>query len=116
MSSNREDAEIIEEFKKILIARLNDVLIALPALVPQSDADRILFKRGMTSINNLIYDLKHAETPRALSQYLDIQKILKDYDKEGIRSLDSRINQSARSSVEQLSKMAESFREEHDVT
>jgi hypothetical protein len=112
MSSNRDDAKIIEDFKDITIKRLNDVLVALPALVPQSEEDRILFKKGMTAISNLIYDLKHAETPRAVSEFLDVQKILRDFDSESIRTLDTKINTSARASVEQLSKMADFLRED----
>ena len=67
----REDAIVINEFKSILIAHMKDVVIALPAIVPQSKEDELLFKRGMEALSNLIYDLEHTESIRELSRYLD---------------------------------------------
>lgn len=111
-NTNMEDAMIINEFKKIAISRFRDVMMALPALVPQTNEDKMLFKRGMASLDNLIYDLEHTENLREIGRVLDIRKILNDFDTETIRTLDSKINQSARSSIEQLTDIASRMTEE----
>ena len=103
---NREDAYVVQQFAKITIQRLKDVMLALPALVPQSKEDEILFKRGMASLGNVIYDLEHAENAREYGKDIDVRKVLQDFDPESIRTLDSKINQSARASIDQLTNMA----------
>ena len=108
----REDAYVVQQFAKITMQRMRDVLTALPALVPQSKEDEILFRKGMTALNDVIYDLEHAESVRDYGKVIDIKKVLKEFDAESIRTLDSKINQSARASIEQLTNMADCLQEE----
>ena len=91
---------------------MKDVMIALPAIIPQSKEDEIIFKRGMKAISDMVYDLEHAETVRELGKHLDIQKIVKDFDVESVRNLNYKINNSARASVNKLTDMVESLSEE----
>lgn len=111
--TNKDEAKIVEKFRDITVNRLNDVMVALPALVPQSEEDKALFKRGMNALNNLIYDLKHAETTRAIGEFLDIPKILRDFDEDSINTLDSQINSSARASIEQIASIADRINEDN---
>lgn len=108
--ANIEDAKVVEEFKKIMITRLRDVMMALPALVPQSEDDKALFKRSMNALLNMVYNLEHAENVREIGRYIDVQKVLRDFDAESIRTLDSKINSSARASIEKMSDMARMIR------
>lgn len=110
--TNKDEAKVVEKFRDVTVDRLNDVMVALPALVPQSEEDKILFKRGMNALNNLIYDLKHAETTRAIGEFLDIPKILRDFDEDSIKTLDNKISVSARASIEQISSIADTLQED----
>ena len=107
----KQDAIIIEEFTKIVSSHLKDVLIALPAIIPQNKEDEKLFKDGREAIADLIYHLDHAENIRELSRYIDVQKVASDFDEDSIKLLNSRINNSARSSVMKLDEMLENMRE-----
>ena len=108
----REDAIIVEEFKKVIVSHMKDVMIALPAIIPQSKEDEIIFKRGMQAISDVVYDLEHAETIRELSKHLDVQRIVKDFDTDSIRTLNSKINSSARVSIDRLSGLVDSLVED----
>ena len=108
----REDAVIVEEFKKVVVNHLKDLIIALPALIPQTKEDEILFREGMKKISQLIYDLEHCDNVREMSRYLDAQRIVEDFDLESIRTLNSRIKSSARSSVETINEMMYNMGEE----
>lgn len=101
-----DDAQVINRFRDIAVARYKDIMVALPALVPQSEKDRILFKKGMSALDELVYNMEHAENIRELSRYLDIQAILRDFDEDSIRTLDQQITNSARATVNQLSEMS----------
>lgn len=101
-----EDAQIVKKFRDITVSRFKDLMVALPALVPQSEEDRILFKKGMSAIDDLVYRMEHAESIRELSRDLDVQAILRDFDEDSIRTLDSQITNAARATVEQLSEMS----------
>lgn len=108
----REDAVIVEEFKKVVVAHLKDLVMALPALIPQTKEDEILFREGMKKISQLIYDLEHCDNVREMSKYLDAQRIVEDFDLESIRTLNSRIKSSARSSVDSINEMMYNMGEE----
>lgn len=101
-----EDAQVVKRFRDITVSRFKDIMVALPALVPQSKEDEILFKKGMSAIDDLVYRLEHAESIRELSRDLDVQAILRDFDEDSIRTLDQQIVNSARATVEQLSEMS----------
>ena len=105
MASNREDAYVVQEFAKIAINRIKDVMLAIPAIVPQSKEDELLFKRGMAAMDNIVYELKHSENVREYGKNIDIQRVIQDFDSESIKTLDSKINQSSRASIEQLTNM-----------
>lgn len=106
----REDVDVVEKFKAIVINHLENVLIALPAIVPQSKEDMDLFKRGMNDISTLIHNLKECESIRELSKYIDTQKVVEDFDEESIRNLNYKITQSAKASVRRLEDMIETMR------
>lgn len=106
MSNRIDDARIISKFRDIAVARYKDIMVALPALVPQSEEDRVLFRKGMSVIDELVYNLEHTESVRELSRFLDVQAILRDFDEDSIRTLDQQITNSARATVEQLSEMS----------
>lgn len=106
-----DDARLIDEFKKIMIGRLEEIALALPTLIPQTEEDRRLFRRGMTALNNLIQELRHANTPREISQHIDIQKVLHDFDEESIRTLSTKLSNSARASVDHLSEIARTLQD-----
>lgn len=110
----KQDAVVVEQFAKVLVSHLKDVLIALPALVPQTKEDEKLFKEGMQEISDLIYHIEHAENVRELSRYIDVQKVATDFDMESIKTLNSRINNGARSSVMKLDEVLEHMRGETD--
>lgn len=103
----REDALVVEEFTKVVVSHLKDVLIALPALVPQTKEDEKLFRDGMRDISNLVYHLEHAENVRELGRYINIQKVASEFDLESIKTLNFRINNTARSSIVKLDEMIE---------
>lgn len=88
---NKEDALIVEKFTKFFIECLEDVMTALPAFVPQSEKDKHLFKKGFQAIDNIIYDLRHAESIRDIAQYIDVDKVLRDFDEESISKLPSHL-------------------------
>ena len=108
----KEDAIVVEEFKKIVIANLKDVATALPALVPQSKEDTILFKRGMVAFSNLIYQLEHTETIRDIGRYIDIRSVANDFDIDSIKTLRTQINSNATASVRKLSNMVDMLNED----
>ena len=112
--ANIEDARIIEQFKNIVVERLEDVLLALPALIPQTEEDKRLFKRGMTAIENLAYDIKHSNNPREIGRYIDVQKVLQDFNEESIRTLSAKLSSSAKSSIDRLSEIAKTLQGEED--
>ena len=105
----REDAIVVEEFKKVIVSHMKDVLIALPAIIPQTKEDEIIFKRGMKAISDMVYDLEHADTVREVGQYLDVQKIVKDFDAESVKNLNQKISSSARASIAKLNDMIDSI-------
>ena len=105
----REDAIVVEEFKKVIVTHMKDVLIALPAIIPQTKEDEIIFKRGMKAISDMVYDLEHVDTVREVGKYLDVQKIVKDFDTESVKNLNQKINNSARASIAKLTDMVESI-------
>ena len=108
----KEDAIVVEEFKKVIVSHMKDVLLALPAIIPQSKEDEIIFKRGMQAISEMVYDLEHAESIRELGKHLDVQRIIKDFDIDSVRNLNAKINSSARSSVGKLKDMFDSMSED----
>lgn len=108
----KQDAIVIEEFKKVTISHLKEVLMALPALIPQSEEDKYLFKQGSEQIAQMIYDLEHASDIRELGKVLDIQQIANDFDMESIRSLKTHINSSARVTMAKLTEMLDQMKEE----
>lgn len=101
----KEDVMVVDEFKKVILSHLKDVLIAIPAIIPQSDEDTILFRKGMAEINELIYNLEHCSNIRELSRYINVQKVVEDFDMDSIKTLDLRITNTARSSIEKLESM-----------
>lgn len=105
----REDAAVVEKFKEVLVSHLKEVSMALPAIVPQSNEDKQVFKEGLQRMNRLIYDLEHCDNVREISRYLDVQAIVRDFDMESIKTLNTRINTSARSSILKLDEMIESI-------
>lgn len=110
----REDVVVIEDFKKILISHMKDVLMAIPAIIPQSEEDKILFKKGMIELTNLVYNLEHCENIREISRYINVQKVVEDFDTESIKTLDRRISETARNNMAKLESMIERM-EEDDV-
>lgn len=113
----REDVVVVEKFKDIVVNHLENVLLALPAIVPQSKSDMKLFKDGMTNLSILIRNIKECESIRELSRYIDVQKVVEDFDEESIRNLNYKITQSANASVRKLEEMVETMRcgEEDDI-
>lgn len=111
----REDVVVVEEFKKILVSHLKDVLMAIPTIVPQSAEDKVLFKKGLTEISNLIYNLEHCGSIRELSQYINVQKVAEEFDLESIKTLDRRISETARSNIVKLESMVERMEEDFNV-
>ncbi len=107
MSNIREDAQIVSEFAKITANRFKDVMRALPALVPQSEEDKILFKKGLEVMSEIVSDIENASSVREYGKYIDIDKVIRDFDSESIRTLDTKINSSARNVVRTLSDMAD---------
>lgn len=103
--TNVEQANVINQFKRIMIRKLDDVKMALPALVPQTKEDEILFKRGMKALSELTYDLEHADSIREVAQFLDVRKIVEDFDEESIKNLEAKINASAKASIDQMNEM-----------
>lgn len=101
----KEDAIIIEQFKKVVLQHLEDVAIALPALIPQTKEDEVIFKTGLRAINDIIYNLKQNDSIRELSRYLDVQKILEDFDSESIGNLNAMINNSSRNALMKIEEM-----------
>lgn len=112
--SMMDDARLVSEFKDIAVGRLEDILLALPVLIPQTEEDKRLFKRGMTAIDNLIQDLRHANTPREISRYIDVHKVLHDFDEESIRTLSTKLGNSAKASVDHLTEIARTLQGEDD--
>ena len=110
----KQDAIIVEQFAKVVVSHLKDVLIALPALVPQTKEDEKLFKDGMQEISDLVYHIEHSENIRELSRYIDVQKVANDFDMESIKTLSSKINNGARSSVMKLDEILENMRGDTD--
>ena len=106
----REDAYVVEQFKNIVVGHLKDVMVALPALVPQSKEDEALFKEGIKKMGDLIYDLEHCENIREMSRYIDVQRVVQDFDSESIKTLNTRINTSARNSINKLNEMLYSIK------
>jgi len=109
MSNNMEDAHVVREFAKIVTNRVKDVMLALPAIVPQSKEDEALFKKGMKIMDDIVYELEHAENIREYGRIIDIRRVLQDFDSESIKTLDSKINNSARATIEQLTNMTGSL-------
>lgn len=105
----REDVEVVNEFKKVTLNHLKDVLMVLPAIVPQSKADEQLFREGIQEISNLVYDIEHAENVRELSRFIDVQKVIDDFDTETIKSLNHTINYNASQSVMRLDTLYSSM-------
>lgn len=101
----KEDTVIIETFKNVVVEHLKDLAIALPALIPQTKEDEMLFREGMEKISQLVYNLEHCDNVREISKYLDAQRIVEDFDEESIMTLRSRIKSSARESVNSISSM-----------
>lgn len=110
-----DDARIIEEFKNITVNRLEEVILALPALIPQNEEDKKLFRRGLTALNNLTYDLKHATTPREISRHIDVHKVLRDFDEETIRTFSSKLGNAAKESVNHLSEIARTLQGDDEL-
>ena len=110
----KQDAIIVEKFTKIVTSHLRYVLLALPALIPQTKEDELLFKEGITELTELVYNLEHAENIRELSRYINVQKVATDFDMESINTLSSRITNNARSSVMKLDELLEHMRGDTD--
>ena len=106
----KEDAVIVQEFTKVVVSHLKDVLIALPALIPQTKEDELLFKEGANKISKIIYELEHAETVREIGKNIDIAKVINDFDMESVKTLNSRINSSAHNSIAKLDEMINNMR------
>lgn len=98
----KQDAIVIEEFAKVVVSHLEAVLLALPALIPQSKEDEKIFREGMKEISDLVYHINHAENIRELSRYIDVQKVASDFDMTSVKLLNSRISNGARASVMKL--------------
>lgn len=111
MSNNMEDAYVVKEFANIVVSRIKDVMLALPAIVPQSKEDELLFKKGMKAMDDIVYELEHADNIREYGRVIDIRRVLQDFDSDSIKTLDSKINNSARASIEQLTNMTGSLDE-----
>ena len=105
----REDALVVEKFKDVLVAHLKEVSMALPAIVPQTNEDKIIFREGLERMNQLIYDLEHCDNIRELSRYLDVGAIARDFDMETVKTLNTRINASARSSILKLDEIIDTI-------
>lgn len=103
----KENAEVIERFKEIVISHLEDLLIALPAVIPQTSEDEVIFRDGIKNISKLVYDLKHCESIRELGKYFDIERILEDYDIESIKHLESNISSRATTMLNYIDSMVE---------
>lgn len=101
----REDAEVINEFKEISVNYLKDVMMVLPAIIPQTKDDKELFREGLEEMAKLVYDLENAETIRELSRFMDVQKIAEDFDMNTIKQLDQSIRNTARQSVLRLGEL-----------
>lgn len=106
----REDAIVVEQFRNIVVSHLKDVVIAIPAIVPQTKEDKKLFKEGIAKINQLIYDLEHCENAREMSRYLDVQRIVQDFDSESIKNLNNTISAKARASAVKLNEVIADMR------
>lgn len=103
----KENAEVIDSFKKTVISHLEDLLITLPAVIPQTPEDEVIFRDGIRNISKLVYDLKHCESIRELGKYFDIDKILEDYDIESIKHLESNISSRANIMLNRIEAMIE---------
>lgn len=110
----REDAYIVEQFKKITLSHLKDVMLALPAIVPQTNEDKALFKEGLNKIDRLIRNIESCENIRELSRYIDVDRVVRDFDSESIRNLNSKIINSSRNSINELDEMVSKMRGEDD--
>ena len=97
-----EDAKVVDEFKNIVIERCKGILISLPAFIPQSNEDKIIFEEGGIAIQELLYNLEHSENLRECDEYLFVDKIASDYDMESIRNLRSKIVNNATNQLRNL--------------
>lgn len=108
----KEDAMIVEEFSKIAVSHLKEVIAVLPVLIPQTKEDKALFIKGAEKMSEIVYQLEHAESIRDIGRNIDIQKVVRDFDSESIKTLNARINKSARESVVKLNDLMDNLSQE----
>lgn len=111
----KEEAVVIREFVKVTVSHLKDLLIALPALVPQTKEDERIFKNGMNEIAQLIYDIEHCESIRELGKYFDLQRIVEDYTLNDVKMLNSQINTAARRSIYRIDEAISDEAENQEI-
>lgn len=99
----REDAEVVFEFKKILLSTLREMVLAYPVIKPQTEEDVSIFRRGMNGLQTMISDLERATTVRELSTIINVPSLLEDFDKSSIHEFTQTVTDAARLNMRQLS-------------
>lgn len=105
----QEDAKVVWRFRDILTSILREMLLAYPAIIPQSEEDKQIFKIGMERTQQFLYELEHAETVRDIGRLVDIQALLNDFDIDSIEDFQKNLLQMARTSMTKLTETLESM-------